>query len=146
MQKKVRKDLATVLKIMENMKGAMENNGSQSLIIMKGGPLKHKQISASHMTQVFRFYEAHYAYTRFYIRKKDFVNYEHMLIINLSHSREVCAMLEHALIVHFQCCEPRRCANRKNDLDNHLQKDDPDSEDERGVGPFAVYVVVGKKF
>jgi hypothetical protein len=59
--------------------------------------------------------------------------------------REVCAMLEHALIVHFQRCEPRRCANQKNDLDNHLQNDESASEDERGEGPFAVYVVLGER-
>ena len=43
MQKKVRKDLAKVLKSMENIKGAMENNVPQTLIIMVGGPLTHKQ-------------------------------------------------------------------------------------------------------
>ena len=36
-----------------------------------------------------RFYEAQYAYTLSHTKRKDGVNYEHMLIIHLSHSREV---------------------------------------------------------
>jgi hypothetical protein len=40
-----------------------------------------------------RFYEAPYAYTNLYnIKRKDGVNYKHMFIINLSHSREVSSL------------------------------------------------------
>ena len=91
-----------------------------------------------------RYYEAHYAYNKFYIKQKDGVNYEHMLIIRLSHSKDVVAEAEQNLIVHFQKYEPRRCANRKNDRDKKFQNNDTDSEDERSQGPYAVYVVVGK--
>ena len=91
-----------------------------------------------------RYYTAPYGYNKFYFRQKDGVDYEHMLIIHISHSREVVAMLEHGLIVHFQDHEPRRCANRKNDLDDHLH-DDSNSEDERGGGPYVVYVALGKR-
>ena len=49
-----------------------------------------------------RYYTAPYSYNKFYFRQKDGVDYEHMLIIHISHSREVVAMLEHGLIVHFR--------------------------------------------
>jgi hypothetical protein len=39
-----------------------------------------------------RFYEAPYSYTNLDIKRKEGVNYEHMLVISLSHSREVSSL------------------------------------------------------
>jgi len=87
---------------------------------------------------------APYCYNQLFFRKKDHVNYEHMLILLISHSREVCATMEQALIVHCQEHYGRRCANRKNDKDNNNNNKDSNSEDERSEGPHIVYCVVGK--
>ena len=90
-----------------------------------------------------RYYGAPYCYNKFYSRRKDGVDFQHMLIIHISHSRETAATLEHSHIVNYKRCEPRRCANRKCDIDDHILNES-DSGDERSDGPFFVYVVVGK--
>ena len=97
----------------------------------------------------YRFYTAPWAYSWEFSKKKDRVDYEHMLIIYLSHSRKACAMTEAALIVHSQShYGVARCANRKNNVDETWRKrnQDSDSEDARGEGPFVVYIMVGKRW
>lgn len=90
-----------------------------------------------------RFYTASYSYNRKYIQEKDGVQYSNMIIVYVSHSRDVIAMLEHSLILYFKEHNPRRCANRKIDVDINRQENS-DSEDERkSDGPFFAYVVHG---
>ena len=93
-----------------------------------------------------RFYEKKYAYNKKYIKRKQGVQYEHMTILHISHSRSEIAAFEHGLIDWYNYFQPRRCANIKNDYDKNFQNEDTDSGDERADGPFFLYVVLGKPF
>lgn len=93
-----------------------------------------------------RYYLSHYAYTKMYIQQKEHTKFEHMVILHVSRSREAIAMLEHALIVHFQSAEPKRCGNRKNDIDQKFRSDvNSESSEEEHEGPYTLYCVGGKR-
>ena len=97
-------------------------------------------------TPFIRFHVKSYAYDREHIKGTQGVQYEHMTILHMSHSRAEIAAWEQWLITWYQHFEPRRCANRKGDLDKNHQNEDSDSGDERTDGPHFLYVVVGKPY
>ena len=72
----------------------------------------------------YRFHLAPYAYTRQTSQAHDRVRYSDggMILIHVHHCREVIAMMEHALVEHWQVRAPGRCVNRKSDCDVRDQK------------------------
>ena len=95
-----------------------------------------------------RFHLAHYAYTRERSQARDRVRYSAggMILIHAHHSREVIAMMEHALIDHWQKHAPGRCVNRKSDFDDHIKDTGSgDSEDHDSAGPHFLYVSHGPR-
>ena len=92
----------------------------------------------------FRYYEAHYAYSKLWQQRQDGVRYEGMVIARCHVNREVVQAIEHGLIKHFLLCLPTRIANKKQDEDQHINCDDiTDSEAEDGPGPFFLYFAYG---
>ena len=93
-----------------------------------------------------RYYESHYAYSKSRSQQRDQMRYNSMVVIYTHHSREVIAMMEHALITHFRIHSPHQCANRKIDFDNHIRFDESGSSDnEHSPGPHSVYVCYGPR-
>ena len=93
-----------------------------------------------------RYYESHYAYSKSRSQQRDHVRYNSMVVIYTHHSREVIAMMEHALITHFRIHSPHQCANRKIDFDSHIRFDESGSSDnEHSPGPHSVYVCYGPR-
>ena len=93
-----------------------------------------------------RYYESHYAYSKSRSQQRDHVRYNSMVVIYTDHSRRYIAMMEHALITHFQIHSPHQCANRKRDFDNHIRFDESGSSDnEHSSGPHSVYVCYGPR-
>lgn len=90
-----------------------------------------------------RFYSKHYAYTTSYAQGRDGVIYSGMVVLFAHQSRDVIAMMEHALIVHFQQHTPRRCVNKKIDFDNHIAYDSGSESDHNSAGPHCLYVAHG---
>jgi len=64
-----------------------------------------------------------------------------MVVVYTHHSRDVVAMMEHALIDAYDF-HPM-CANRKKDFDNHIRNDDSCSENEGSEGLFTMYICHG---
>ena len=91
-----------------------------------------------------RYHLAHYAYTKHRTQERDHVKYQGMIVVFLHNSREVVAMMEHALISECLRAYASRCANRKIDYDNHIQ-DESDSENEQSPRPFALYICYGQR-
>ena len=96
-----------------------------------------------------RFYEAHYAYSKPRAQERDWVRYSGMIVLFTHYSREVIAVMEHALITHFSQSLRQsmrdRCANRKIDVDDHIRFDEScSSDDEHSPGPHSLYVSHGK--
>jgi hypothetical protein len=93
-----------------------------------------------------RFYSKHYAYTKPHTQERDGVMYSGMIVIFAHQAREVIAMMEHALIVHWHQHAPNRCANKKIDFDNHIDFDLSGSESEyNSAGPHILYVAHGTR-
>jgi hypothetical protein len=93
----------------------------------------------------YRFYEADYAYMKLYSKTKDGVWYSGMALLNVHYRRDWVELVEHALIVHCKEHYPRRCANRKEDYDNHIQYDSGSESDHNSQGPHFVYMSYGPK-
>jgi hypothetical protein len=92
-----------------------------------------------------RYYHAHYAYRRSHVQERDGVRYSGMVVIFAHQSRDVIAMMEHALIAHWLQHAPHRCANRKTDFDNHINYDSGSESDHDSAGPHVLYVAHGER-
>ena len=93
-----------------------------------------------------RYYKAHYAYNTKRYREKDRCDYEGMIVIFVHQYRDVIAMMEHALIVHFLSIVPDKCCNRKTDAEKHKDINDQSSVDEDdydAAGPHFLYIAFG---
>lgn len=95
-----------------------------------------------------RFYEAEYAYSTPYAQKMDGVAYEGWILVFVHPLREVVAQVEHGAIKLFKngqrSIATNRCANRKEDCDNHIEFDQSDEESASAPGPHWVYIAWGK--
>ena len=78
----------------------------------------------------YRYYEAHYGYSKHRTQQRDGAKYVEMVVVYAHHSRDVVAILEHSLIDVY--AGNPMCANRKTDFDNHIRNDDSCSENEDG--------------
>jgi hypothetical protein len=91
-----------------------------------------------------RYYEAHYGYAKPRTQQRDLVRYSSMVVMYTHHSRDVIAMMEHALIAHFHVHMKYRCANRKIDFDDHIRFDESaSSQAEDSPGPHSLYCCHG---
>lgn len=92
-----------------------------------------------------RFYEPWYAYWKEHAKSKDRIAYEGMYVVYMHQSRSTVAMAEHCLISFYtnDCLFKKRCANRKDDLDDHIRHDESDEERSDSPGPHFLYVAFG---
>lgn len=96
---------------------------------------------------MFRYYEAWYAYSKAHAQQRDGVIYEGMILVYVHPMRDTVSMFEHNMICVCKG-DPtlrHRCANVKEDFDNHITYDDSDEERAEAAGPHVPYIVWGRR-
>ena len=95
-----------------------------------------------------RFYEARYAYSTPGAAHLDGIAYEGWILVYVHWNREVVSHVEHGAIKLFKHgqkgIDTTRCANRKEDCDNHFVFDSQSDEEKPSApGPHWVYIAWG---